>query len=68
MSLPDPEEWPDLLPLFGRVLMVTGPSLPFSQRHHVVYHRQEKVNCDAAKRAHEQVEGMIKKYSSRQEK
>lgn len=66
MSILDPEEWPDLVPLLGRILLVSGPSLLFSQRHHVVYHRQNKVNCVAAKRTHEQVEGMILKYPPRQ--
>lgn len=65
MCIPDPEEWPDLVPLLGRILMVTAPSLPFSQRNHLVYHRQGKVDCEATKRSHEQTEALLAKHLTR---
>ena len=45
--------------------MMTGPSLPFSQRYPKLYHRKDKVKCAAAKKAHEKTEGQMKGDPSR---
>ena len=66
LFIPDPREWPHFAPLLGRVLMASSPTLPYSQRSHDFYHRQGKVDCALAKRAHEKLESDMKKDMDRQ--
>lgn len=65
LFVPDPREWQNLVPLLGRVLVCAGPSLPFSQQHWKLFHRQGKVNCPTTQRAHEKLDAEIKADPSR---
>ena len=45
--------------------MVQGPSLTFAQNNPELYHRKKKVDCEAAKRAHEKIQGQLEADSTR---
>jgi hypothetical protein len=52
--IPDPRDFPSLLPLYGRIIMIKGPSMPFWLRDDIQYHSDKrKIDCDATKKAHE---------------
>jgi hypothetical protein len=52
--IPDPRDFPSLLPLYGRIIMIRGPSMPFWLRDDSRYHSdKKKIDCIATKKAHE---------------
>jgi hypothetical protein len=59
MFVPGPFEFPSLLPLLGRVVVVKGPSLPYSFRSGHFYHRQGKITCQKTAAAHKKLDGQI---------
>jgi hypothetical protein len=59
MFVPGPFDFPDLLPLLGRVVVVKGPSLPYSFRSCLFYHRQKKITCENTVAAHKKLEGQV---------
>jgi len=65
MFIPHPNDFPHLSDLLGRVLMIKGPSLPFTFRSARFYHRQKKVKCNKTEEAHERLEGQMEAQSAR---
>jgi hypothetical protein len=59
MFVPGPYEFPNLLPLLGRVVVVKGPSLPYSFRPWHFYNRQKKISCEKTIAAHKKLDGQI---------
>jgi hypothetical protein len=59
MFVPGPYEFPNLLPLLGRVVVVKGPSLPYSFRSWHFYHRQKKISSEKTIAAHNKLDGQI---------
>jgi hypothetical protein len=52
--IPDPREFQSLLSLYGRIIMIRGPSVPFWLRDDDRYHSDKsKIDCAATKTAHE---------------
>jgi hypothetical protein len=66
MFVPGPYELPHLLPLLGRVVVVKGPSLPYSFRSWNFYHRQRKIPCEKTSAAHKKLDGQIAANLERQ--
>jgi hypothetical protein len=66
MFVPGPYESPHLLPLLGRVVVVKGPSLPYSFRSWHFYHRQRKISCEKTIAAHKKLDGQIGANRERQ--
>jgi hypothetical protein len=59
MFVPGPYEFPNLLPLLGRVVVIKGPSLPYSFRSWHFYHCQKKISCEKTIAAHKKLDGQI---------
>ncbi len=66
MFVPGPYELPHLLPLLGRVVVVKGPSLPYSFRSWNFYHRQRNIPCEKTSSAHKKLDGQIGANPERQ--
>jgi hypothetical protein len=59
--IPNPNDYPSLLPLYGRIIMFKGPSRPFWLRDHTRYHADnKKIDCQVTRKAHEKAETAIK--------
>jgi hypothetical protein len=59
MFVPGPYEFPCLLPLLGRVVVVKGPYLLYSFRSWHFYHRQKKISCEKTIAAYKKLDGQI---------
>jgi hypothetical protein len=59
MFVPGPFDFPSLVPLLGRVVVLKGPSLPYSFRSWHFYHRQGKITCEDTIEAHKKLDGQI---------
>jgi hypothetical protein len=59
MFVPGPYEFPNVLPLLGPVVVVKGPSLPYSFRSWHFYNRQKKISCEKIIAAHKKLDGQI---------
>jgi hypothetical protein len=64
--IPDPREFPSLLKLYGRIIMLRGPSRAFWLRDAARYHKDtEKIDCPKTKQRHEKIDTAIENDPSR---
>jgi hypothetical protein len=65
--IPNPNEYPLLLPLFGRIVMFKAPSRAFWLRSHERYHEDKrKIDCVSTQKVHEKTDTAIEADLSRQ--
>jgi hypothetical protein len=58
--IPNPQEYPSLIPLYGRIIMFKGPSRPFWLRSFHRYHLdKKKIDCEVTKKVHEKMDTAI---------
>jgi hypothetical protein len=58
--IPNPNMYPSLLPLYGRIIMFKGPSRPFWLQSFERYHEDKrKIDCKVTRKVHEKMDTAI---------